>query len=133
VWGGASNTQAEQAVAATTTAPRSSTLSETFTDTPFNALAGAQNCQITDLPPDANGMVRSNLVGFPRPQVIQSPKILVLPFSFSDGEPPKNFLGPTLAALKGAAHFYEQISWGKASFTFDAAPEQLWIKVPKTA
>jgi M6 family metalloprotease-like protein len=130
---GSGNSTSNQSAVETTTTTTLPTLSDTFTDTPFNALAGAQNCQITDLPPDANGMVRSNLVGFPRPQVIQSPKILVLPFSFSDGEPPKNFLGPTLAALKGAAHFYEQISWGKASFTFDAAPEQLWIKVPKTA
>ena len=78
-------------------------------------------------------MVRSNLVGFPRPDVVRSPKILVLPFSFSDGEPPANFVGPTLGALRGAAHFFEEISWGKASFTFDTAPEQLWIKVPKTA
>ena len=78
-------------------------------------------------------MVRSNLVGFPRPDVVRSPKILVLPFSFSDGEPPSNFVGPTLGALRGAAHFFEEISWGKASFTFDTAPEQLWIKVPKTA
>lgn len=78
-------------------------------------------------------MVRSNLVGFPRPNVVRSPKILVLPFSFSDSEPPANFVGPTLGALRGAAHFFEVISWGKASFTFETAPEDLWIKVPKTA
>jgi M6 family metalloprotease-like protein len=130
---GSGNSTSNQSAVETTTTTTLPTLSTTFTDTPFNALAGAQNCQITDLPPDANGMVRSNLVGFPRPQVIPSPKILVLPFSFSDGEPPKNYLGPTLVALNSAAHFYEQISWGKASFTFDAAPDQLWIRVPKTA
>lgn len=127
------NSTANETIVETTTTTTLPTLSDTFTDTPFNALAGAEECHIADLPPDANGMVRSNLVGFPRPEVIRAPKLLVLPFSFSDDEPPTSYVGPTLAALNGAAHFYEQISWGKASFTFDTAPKELWIEVPKTA
>lgn len=117
----------------TTTTVAEPALSERFVDSPRSVLASAEDCHIADLPPDRDGMVRSNLVGFPRPEVVRSPRILVLPFSFSDGKPPTSYVGPTLGALRGAAHFFREISWGKGSFTVDTAPEHLWITVPETA
>jgi len=117
---------------ATTTAAEPA-LSERYVDSPRSTLANAEDCHIADLAPDRDGMVRSNLVGFPRPEVVSSPRILVLPFFFSDGTPPANYVGPTLGALRGAAHFFREISWGKATFTVDTAPEHLWIEVPGTA
>lgn len=57
----------------------------------------------------------------------------MLPFSFSDVDPPASYVGPTLGALRGAAHFFREISWGRAAFTVDTAPEHLWIEVPRTA
>lgn len=128
---GRSSSDLTQPIVSTTVAAPA--LKDTFTDSPRSALARAEDCHIADLPPDRDGMVRSNLVGFPRPEVVQLPRILVLPFSFSDGTPPSSYVGPTLGALRGAAHFFEKISWGKASLTFDTAPEHLWIRVPGTA
>lgn len=117
---------------ASTTSVAPSTLSDTFSDTPSSSLASTEMCHIEDLY-EADGTFQTNLVGFPRPEVVQSPKVLVLPFSFSDGEPPTKQLGGSLGALKGASHFFEEISWGKAILTFEVAPKELWLKIPKTA
>jgi len=131
--GGSERSSSDLTQPITSTTVASPALKDTFVDSPRSALASAEDCHITDLPPDRDGMVRSNLVGFPRPEVVRSPRILVLPFWFSDGKPPSSYVGPTLGALRGAAHFFEVISWGKVSFTFDTAPEHLWIRVPSAA
>jgi M6 family metalloprotease-like protein len=134
--GGASNTQAEQAVAATTTAPRSSTLSETFTDTPFSALARAEDCHIVNLGIKKSNGPSDGPVGFPRPRdtfPVLNPRILVLPFSFSDTASPDAIVGPTVRGLEAASHYFEQVSWGQASLTVEAAPKEDWLAIPKTA
>lgn len=74
-------------------------------------------------------------VGFPRVNdrfPPTNPKVLVLPFSFSD-VPADGVMGPALGGLRGAKHFYEQVSWGKATMTIVEAPRNLWIEIPKTA
>ena len=130
---GSDEQTADEAVAETTTSTIPVTLSATFTDTPASTLASAEDCHIFDLPPDKNGMVRTNLVGFPRPSVVQRPKILVLPFWFTDGEAPTVSLAGSLAALRNASRYFEQVSWGKASMIVETAPEELWLQIPRTA
>lgn len=115
----------------TTTAPL--TLSSTFTNTPVSALATAEACHIIDMPREKNGQLRTNLVGFPRPDVVQQPKVLVLPFWFSDGKTPTGIVGASIAALRSASRYFEQVSWGKASMIVETAPENLWIQIPRTA
>ena len=133
--GGNSADTAETTVP-TTTAPAPLTLSETFADTPQSQLAGAEMCHIVNLGIKNNDGPTDGPVGFPRPRdtfPVLNPRILVLPFFFSDGPSPDAIVGPTVRGIEAASHYYEQVSWGKAKLTVEKAPKELWLAIPKTA
>ena len=134
--GGPANETASTTTVATTTAPAPITLSETFTDTPASQLAKAEDCHIVNLGLKNNDGPTDGAVGFPRPRdtfPVLNPRILVLPFWFSDGAPPDAIVGPTVRGIEAASHYYEQVSWGKAALTVEAAPKNMWLAIPKTA
>jgi M6 family metalloprotease-like protein len=134
--GTAESTVDEAIVEATTTNLAPPTLSETYSDTPQSQLAEADECHIVNLDVKNNDGPTDALVGFPRPRdtfPILKPRILVLPFWFSDGAPPDAIVGPTVRGIEAASHYFEQVSWGKAALTVEAAPKDLWLAIPKTA
>jgi M6 family metalloprotease-like protein len=113
--------------------PSPDQLIDTYTDSPQSLLASPEECHITDIRAKKGQIQRTALVGFPRPDTLLAPRILVVPFWFTDGQAPTSSIGATLGALRGATHYFKEVSWGKVAPIVETAPESLWLQIPRTA
>jgi hypothetical protein len=98
-----------------------------------------ERCQINTLPFELRletNSPRPAAVGFPRAEnrfPTTRPKILVLPFEFTDAPISEGLIAATKGGLNSANNYFESISWGKAGIEFEIAPESSWIRIPQTA
>jgi hypothetical protein len=111
-----------------------STLSPPASPTPF---VRKDDCHIVTppfIPAVESDGPRPSAAGFPRwsgGAPLLNPKILLLPFGFEDAPISEATLGAAQGGLNTARRYFEFVSWGKASFSFELAPEALWIRVPE--
>ena len=95
-------------------------------------LAGPGRCRTTDRTPYGGGTS-----GFPRPAYaltgVGQYRILVLPFATADFQPGAREVAALEQAAKESAAFFQRVSFGQLTLTFEFLPERLWPRLPGKA